>query len=117
MQIEAYDFGTLTIDGSTFTNDLKIVEGNVVADWWRIEGHRLLVADIEDVVTARPDILVVGTGEPGMMTVSDEVKARLAELGIELIIRPTRQACNEFNRLAGERTDPAKIAFAAHLTC
>jgi hypothetical protein len=117
MGIEAYDFGTITIDGKTFNNDLKIVRGKVVPDWWRLEGHRLVGADIEDILAARPQVLVVGTGDPGMMKVSGEVRTRLGELGIELIERPTRQACDEFNTLLADRGDPTGVAFAAHLTC
>jgi hypothetical protein len=117
MRIEAYDFGTITIDGRTFTNDIKIVGGNVVADWWRIEGHRLAAADIDDILAAGPEVLVVGTGEPGMMTVSDDVRVRAADLGVEIIERPTRQACKEFNNLLADRGDPTRVAFAAHLTC
>ena len=117
IRIETYDFGTITIDGKTFTNDLKIVSGRVVPDWWRVEGHNLLLADIEDVLAAGPEVLLAGTGEPGMMKVSDEVRTRLAELGIEIIEQPTRKACDAFNRLVADRGDPARVAFAAHLTC
>ena len=117
MRIDAYDFGTITIDGKAFTNDVKIVNGSVISDWWRLEGHRLLPADIEDILRAVPEILVVGTGEPGLMRVSEEVKGRLAEAGIGLTVKPTRQACSEFNRLVTDSEDPTKIAFAAHLTC
>lgn len=117
MRIETYDFGCITIDGTVFRNDIKIVNGSVVPDWWRLEGHRLSPADIEDVLEAVPEVLIVGTGDPGLMRVSEEVKTCLARLRIELIAKPTRQACDEFNRLTAARRDPARIAFAAHLTC
>jgi len=117
MRIDGFDFGSITVDGRTFTSDLKIVGGTVIADWWRLEGHKLQAADIEDILTARPDVLVVGTGDPGMMAVSTEVKTRLADLGIGLIEQPTRRACEEYNSLLTGGADPAKIAFAAHLTC
>jgi len=113
MRIEAYDFGTITIDGKTFSNDLKIIRRTVVPNWWRKQGHNLLPTDIEDIFQAKPQVLVIGTGNPGMMAVSKEVKARLAELGIELIVKPTRQACDTFNRIG----DTRDTAFAAHLTC
>lgn len=113
MRIEAYDFGTMTIDGTTYTEDLKIIGGKVIPGWWRAEGHRLLVSDIRDILEARPEVLIVGTGSPGLMAVSDRVRSRLAELGIDLIAKPTRDACADFNRLA----DTRPTAFAAHLTC
>jgi hypothetical protein len=113
MQIEAYDFGIITVGEKTFTKDLKIIREEIIPNWWRIEGHRLLVEDIRDILEARPDVLVVGTGHDGLMSISEEVRAALSELGIELIALPTRQACDIFNRTAADRD----TAFAAHLTC
>jgi hypothetical protein len=113
MQIEDYDFGTIKIDGKTYTGDLKIINRRVISGWWRIEGHRLLPPDIEDVFEARPEVLIVGTGDPGLMTVSVEVEAKLAELGIQLVAMPTREASKIFNDMSQKRN----TAFVAHLTC
>jgi hypothetical protein len=113
VKIEAYDFGRITIDGKTYTRDLKIVAGKVVPDWWRREGHRLLTADIEDIVASSPEVLVLGTGYSGLMKVSADVRTILSEKRIELIAEPTAEACEAFNRAAVARD----TAFAAHLTC
>ena len=113
MKIEAYAFGTMTIDGKVFTTDLKIIRGTVFPGWWRKQGHNLLPEDIEDIFEAKPDILIVGTGHDGLMRVSHAVEQRLAKAGIKLIAKPTRQAADEFNHPTG----PRNIAFAAHLTC
>jgi hypothetical protein len=113
MKIEAYDFGTITIDGETFTTDLKVVGGRVIAGWWRKEGHNLLPDDIGDILETKPAVLVVGTGHDGLMHISSAVVAGLAEAGIRLVAKPTRQACEEFNRLS----PTCATAFAAHLTC
>ncbi len=113
MKIDAYEWGTITIDGETYTRDLKIINNKVVPKWWRKEGHNLLPEDVEDIFDARPGVLVVGTGHDGLMQVSETVTKRLGDAGIQLIAKPTRQAVDEFNRLAGS----PDIAFAAHLTC
>jgi hypothetical protein len=113
MRIEAYDFGTIKVDGETYTGDLKIISNTVFPGWWRLEGHLLKAADIPDVFEAAPEVLVVGTGYSGLMSISAEVKSRLDELGIELIAKPTGQAYHEFNRLVNKR----RVAFVAHLTC
>ena len=113
MRIEAYDFGSIRIDGEVFTSDIKIVRGVVVPGWWRREGHNLLPEDIEDILEARPDVLVVGTGYNGLMKISRAMEARLAEAGIRLVAKPTRRACEEFNDLSPTQD----VAFAAHLTC
>ena len=113
MKIEAYQFGSITIDGITYDSDLKIIAGKVVPDWWRKEGHNLLLVDIQDILETRPEVLIVGKGDPGLMTVSDEVKEHLKQLGIELIAQPSKEACEAFNRLSPARD----TAFAVHLTC
>lgn len=111
--IEAYRFGSVTVDGQTYTGDIKIINGEVIAHWWRREGHELAIADIEDILEARPDVLVVGTGDPGLMAVLPETQTRLEELDILLIAKPTAEALKAYNSLFGRR----RVAFAAHLTC
>ena len=59
--------GCMTIDGSRYCRDLKIIQGKVFGDWWRREGHRLDRDDIQDVIRAKPKVLVVGTGYAGQM--------------------------------------------------
>ena len=111
--IEDYHFGSIKVDGRTYTDDIKIVDGRVVPDWWRIEGHKIAVADIEDILKAKPDVLVVGKGDPGLMEVLPETEERLEELDILLIAKPTTEAVKTYNSMLGQR----KVAFAAHLTC
>jgi len=113
MAIEEYAWGTIKINGQTYTNDVKIVRGKVVPNWWRKEGHNLFPEDIEDILDAKPEVLVVGTGHDGLMRVSAAVREQLAVGGIELVAERTRKAVEEYNRVSGARD----AAFAAHLTC
>jgi hypothetical protein len=62
MNIAAYRFGSIEIDGHTYTSDVIITPERVVDSWWRQQGHSLAVADLADVVAARPEVLVIGTG-------------------------------------------------------
>ena len=112
--IESYDFGRIVVDRKEYTTDLIIFPNRVKAGWWRKQGHRLDIEDIEEVVEERPQVLIVGTGYSGLMKVPAETKRYLEEQGIELIIQPTKQACETYNELiqSGKR---AVAAF--HLTC
>jgi hypothetical protein len=112
--IEHYRFGSMTIDGRQYQTDLKIIDGEVVADWWRREGHWADVGDVEDILSAKPDILVVGMGSPGRMNVAEQLRQLLADLRIRLVEEPTDEAIHTFNRFceAGR-----KVAGAFHLTC
>lgn len=111
--IEDYSFGRIVIDGQTYTDDVIIYPERVDDTWWREEGHRLKVADIEEVIEAAPEVLVVGTGAHGRVSIEPEVKQRLEEEGIELLSAPTEEACETYNDLCGEK----KAVAALHLTC
>jgi hypothetical protein len=37
--IERYSFGNIIVKGETYTNDIKIILGKVVPEWWRRSGH------------------------------------------------------------------------------
>ncbi len=114
MVIESYDFGRVVVDGKEYTTDLIIFPERVEDGWWRKQGHRLYVEDIEEVIEERPEVLVVGTGYWGLMRVPDETKRQIEERGIELIIQPTKQAYKTYNKLI--RSGREAVA-ALHLTC
>ena len=114
MNITAYHFGRIDVDGRTYTSDVIITPERVLDSWWRREGHRVAVADLTDIVTARPEVLVIGTGYLGRMSVSDEARQYLRAQGIELREAGTREAVREFNRLQKAQT---RVVGALHLTC
>lgn len=112
--IEAYRFGKIVVDGVAYRNDIKIVQGRVVSDWWRSSGHEVCRDDVADILAAEPNILVVGKGNPGFLRVAPDLKAHLVKKGIQLIETKTKKAVNLFNRLAAEGID---VAAGFHLTC
>jgi len=112
--IDFYDFGHIVIDGKRYTTDVIIFPERVMDGWWRKEGHRLHLEDLRSSVQEKPEVLVVGTGYSGLMTVPSEVREYLESRGIELIVQNTKEACITFNRLIQSRR---KIVAALHLTC
>ena len=81
--------------------------------WWRKEGHKLTINDVEDILREKPEVLVVGTGYSGLMRVQPEVVEQLKKGGTEIIIDRTERACKIFNEFSRSR----KVAAALHLTC
>jgi hypothetical protein len=113
--IDQYTTGShMTVNGKKYRRDLKIIRGEVVANWWRQEGHRLAAGDLQDILTARPSVLVIGTGYAGNMRVPDAVRKALQNHQIKVISQTTAEATVTFNRLADEGQD---VAGAFHLTC
>ena len=112
--IESYSFGRVVIDGKVYSSDVIVFPDRVKVGWWRREGHRLHIEDLNDVVAVKPEVLVVGTGYVGLMRVPDEVRVFLEEQGIRLIVERTRKACEIFNDLL---KSGKKVVAALHLTC
>jgi hypothetical protein len=113
MHIDSYEFGSITIDGRTFRNDLLIWPGQIKHDWWRRESHFLQLDDIPEALAAAPQVLVVGQGDPGRMEVDPVLAAYLRQKGVDLVTLPTAAACQMINRLA----DTRRLVAALHLTC
>ncbi len=113
MIIDSYDFGRIIIEGKRYNNDLIIFPNKVKAGWWRKEGHRLQIQDLKEVLEAKPEVLVVGTGYYGAMTVPTETRKHIESEGIEIIVQRTVEACKTFNRQVTSR----KVVAALHLTC
>lgn len=112
-QIETYRFGHIVIDGRSYGKDVIILPDRVLGGWWRQEGHVLHPDDLGAVFKAEPDLLVVGQGAYGRMEVTQETRRALETAGIELIARPTEEACQTYNRACEQRA----VAAALHLTC
>ena len=85
MQISSYEFGKVAIADKTYTSDVIITQDQVIDAWWRKEGHRLQIDDLDDIVNASPEILVIGSGYYGRMQVPDETKQYLEERGIRVV--------------------------------
>jgi hypothetical protein len=112
--IERVSFGSITIDGETYTSDLvRFPDGRVVEPWWRSAGHRLSLDDITELVAAAPEAIVAGCGVSGMMKPEPGLSAALAERGIAFYAAPNKEAAKLFNGLC----EVKKTAACFHLTC
>lgn len=116
MVVEHYSFGRITIDGKTYTSDVIIYPGRVDSSWWRKEGHNLQTVDLSEVIQDKPQIMVIGTGAYGVMSVSKDALSYLKSEGIEVHVAETGKAVDLFNRL--QKVENGKTVIAAlHLTC
>lgn len=114
MHISAYEFGRITIDGSSYTSDVVVFPDGVKDGWWRREGHRLHVDDLAAIIAAAPEVLVLGTGYYGRVEVPPATRDYLVGEGIELVAEPSTSAVATFNALQARY---ARIVGAFHLTC
>ncbi len=101
-------------DGKKYCQDLKVLGDDVYSHWWRKQGHRVDEDDLQDILSANPDIMVIGTGYAGFMEVPDSVRKALKDRKIELITEKTPEAVERFNII---QSRGKKVAGAFHLTC
>ncbi|MGO9621476.1 MAG: Mth938-like domain-containing protein [Desulfobaccales bacterium] len=113
MHIDSYEFGVVVIDGQSYRTDLLIWPGRIKHDWWRQEAHLLQLPDVAEALATAPQVLVVGIGAQSRMELAPELVSYLRERGIELVARPTGEACQRINELDGK----GPLAAALHLTC
>ena len=114
MRIDAFSFGSITVNGRQYHNDVILFPDSISRNWLRKQGHVLALEDLKDILRYKPDILVVGTGTYGSMSIPSSIKIELGEKGIELIESPTDEACKFFNSCMKQEK---KVVGAFHLTC
>jgi hypothetical protein len=111
-RIEEYSFGHIVIDGEEHTKDVIILPDRVVANWWRRDGHSLVMEDLESVLADLRKHLVIGSGAYGRMKPDQRTIEQLEARGIAVEILQTADATRRYGEL-----DPASTAAALHLTC
>ncbi len=114
MRINSYSFGKIVIDGESYSNDLIIFPDKIVSDWWRKEGHSLCPDDLKKVFEQSVDILIIGTGASGVMSIPEDTKKVIESKGIKIIVLKTKKACKKFNELIEKDEN---VAAGLHLTC
>jgi len=113
LKIESFKFGSITIAGNTYTGDVIVYPDRVDELWAREEEHRPQISEFADIVDAEPDILIIGTGYAGVLSIPDQIRNYLTSKGIDVRIDKTKQAIELFNSLQ----DTEKVIAALHITC
>lgn len=111
--IEKYQFGKITINGSSYYKDLIIFPDYIQDNWWRREGHLLRITDLKTVLNYQPDVLIIGTGMYGFMKIDKNLIEILKNSNIKrVLVEKTKKACLCYN----DETLSKKVA-VLHLTC
>lgn len=111
--IESYRFGEIVVNAKKYTTDIIIFPDGSISSWWRLEGHKVLIEDITQILEKKPDVLIIGTGSSGILKIPKDTKNYIASLNINLISEKTKKACKTFNKLKKK----GRVAGAFHLTC
>ncbi len=116
MRFEAFEFGSIRIDGITYEHDVVIDRGEVrerkkkASKPFRDDyGHTPL--SIEEKIPWNCRRLVIGTGAQGALPVMEQVKREADRRKVELLSLPTRKAIEALNKKS--RNTNAVL----HVTC
>ena len=82
------------------------------------EKYEILISNYleleEEILNAKPDVVIIGTGKFDTMKVSNDVIKELESRSIEFIYANTDEACCRHNEISGSGK---KVVTALHLTC
>jgi hypothetical protein len=114
MEINKLSFGSITIDGETYSKDVVIANGMVKkrkkgeSKKFREEfGHTPLSPD--ENIPWKCKHLVIGTGHSSCLPVMEEMHKKALKKGVELLVMSTPEAVKHIN-------DP-ETNLILHLTC
>ncbi|AEB09021.1 Mth938-like domain-containing protein [Desulfobacca acetoxidans] len=113
MRIDSYEFGRIVVEGQSFSQDIILLPDGIQDSWWRQESHLVQLQDVAAALASKPEVFIVGQGQPGKMRVDEALKQYLRQNQIELLEMPTKTACATYNELSPRR----KVVAALHLTC
>jgi hypothetical protein len=114
-RIENYSPGRVVIDGVEVNRDVIVLPHRVLPNWWRRDGHSLVIEDLEEVLDELPERLIVGCGYSSRLQPDPSVVEALDKRGVRLEALPTADAVARFEEL--ETRNPVAVAAALHLTC
>ncbi len=114
VRVEEYEFGRIVIDGRTYTSDVIVHRDGVEEGWWRKEGHRVTLKDIDPIINLDPEIVVFGKGANSRVRIDREVKEHLEKRNIEVFESDSYDAIKIFESFLRKGR---KAVLAIHLTC
>jgi hypothetical protein len=117
-KIDSSRFGSITIQGEKYENDVLIrLNGEVKKRKKKLSkeiygtSHIISLDEAKYIYEDRADCLIVGTGQDGMVKLSDEAEKFLREKHCRVKQAPTPEAIDHWNKATG-----AVIALF-HVTC
>jgi hypothetical protein len=111
--IDQFEFGTIVIDGQSYESDVIIFPDGAVEQWQHKDEHVLRPRDVDKIIRAEPEAVIIGLGTVGNLRVRPKVEKRFQEGGIEVMAYRTNKACETYKELRGQR----RVAAILHITC
>jgi hypothetical protein len=117
-KIEATTFGSITVDGQKIGNDVVLrLDGSVKKRKKKLSkriygtSHTISLDEAKHVYEKGVELLIVGTGQYGLVRLSEEAEAYLRERSCQTKLDATPEAIGIWNEAKG------KVIGLFHVTC
>lgn len=111
MNLASTGFGSIIIDGKKYS-DVLIVNNEILERDWGSGSHRISNSEAEKLLIGSPDIIIIGTGQGGVLKVDNNVVEKIKK-NAEMFILKTPEAAKKFNELSKDK----KVNALIHTTC
>jgi len=114
VKMEKTSFGSIVIDGRRYNHDVIVYNDGEIENRYKDfsgSSHSVSRAEIEKVTRGNPRTVIIGTGQGGLLSLSEAARDYLRQNNIKVIECPAPEAINQYN-LAEE----PKCALI-HVTC
>jgi len=118
-KINSTEFGSITIDNIVYNQVLIIGNKVVEREYEKLKSlfgtsHRIGEWELENLLKEDPEIIIIGTGQDGMLMVDANIMDIIKEKGIFLVIEKTSKAIDIYNQ---EIEKGKKVNAIIHTTC
>ncbi len=114
MIIEKTGFGWIVIDGQRYESDILITPTGEIKNRYEDflgSSHAIDLNEAKKLISGEPKVIIIGTGQGGVLKIPLETKRFWQEKGIEVKALPTPEAIKLFNE------ERRKKSALFHLTC
>ena len=114
MKIDSTGFGWISVDNVRYNHDIIIFSDGKIKNRYedfKGDSHTLSIEEAKKVIGKEAEVIVVGTGQSGVLSIPDDTGGFLTKQKIKLIAEKTPQAIKTFNSLA------SKKCAVFHVTC
>lgn len=119
IKLESTKFGRVTINGKAYPDVLLVGDEIIPRNLRRLHrrygtAHLVPPEELDQLLEAGPEVLVIGTGQQGLLNVDGCLKELAKEAGVSLVVKRTPLALCEYQRLVAEGK---KVNALIHVTC
>ena len=112
VKINSTKFGEITINGKPHDSDMTVYWNGKMS--YRTKEHTIELGEFIKVLKAGPEIVIIGTGEVGVVKLTQEVVQWAEDKKVTIYTEKTPKAAEIFNAFAEQGK---KVVGIFHVTC